>query len=167
MSQQFKFSPQQFSQSMLAQYMNSSQMIQSQIFQNSQQFQASSLNINSDSVITILLISSSSINSQNSRAQAYNVDTESDSEEKKHIRFLSTMIEMNKTFRISCSIVKSTDEIVKLEKIYTNVDQESDMNVISSELMRFLELAIHDLEEVEFRELFMRTTNDKETVLHH
>jgi hypothetical protein len=170
-SQSFNLASQQFSQSMSAQYMISSQIIQSQSiailmsFLTSQQSQMS--HNSAILIVTVSLISQFMINSRTSQTQAFSADVESDSDEERHTRFLFVMIEMNKTFRISCSVIKLNDEIVNLDKTFTQANQKSDMNVIFAELVRHLKLVIHELREVEFRELFMRTANNKKTVLHH
>jgi hypothetical protein len=86
--------------------------------------------------VTISLTSQSLLKSQISQVQTFSVEIEDDSNEERHTRFLSIMIEMNKTFRISCSVIQLNNEFVNLDKTYTQADQEFDMNVVSTELVR-------------------------------
>jgi hypothetical protein len=88
-------------------------------------------------------------------------------EDEKHTQFLSIMIDLNKAFRISCSVVKSFDEIVELNKQYTQANQDFDMNVIFINLAVRLSLHLHDLTEIDFRELFMKTADNNDTILQH
>ena len=41
------------------------------------------------------------------------------------------------------------------------------MNVIFVELIRVLDLILHSLEKIDFKDLFMRTVDHRETVLYH
>jgi hypothetical protein len=158
-SQQTNFLSQNFSQSMSAQYMQL--MIQSQQFQSLQQ------SIVSDFIGSQILQNSVSIAplSANSAEEILNVSTESNDD--KHTQFLSTMIGMNKVFRISCFVIKSSGETVALNKQYTQADQRSDMNVVSMNLARRLELQLRDLIEMKFRELFMKTADNHDIILYH
>ncbi len=70
--------------------------------------------------------------------------------------FLSTMIDKNKAFRILCSIKKSDESIVHLDKFYVQTNQRSNMNVISTELIKHLDLQSHSLSEIEFAKLEYR-----------
>jgi hypothetical protein len=88
-------------------------------------------------------------------------------DDEKHTQFLSTMIGMDKAFRIPCSVVKPNGETVTLNKQYTQADQGSDMNVISMDLARRLNLQLRDLAEVGFRGLSMRTADNHDTILYH
>lgn len=76
------------------------------------------------------------------------------------------MIDKNKAFRILCFIQKSDKFIVHLNKFYVQVNQRSDMNVISTELIKYLNLQSYSLNEIEFAELSMHIANHHETVLH-
>jgi hypothetical protein len=156
--QQTVFLSQNFSQFMSAQFM---QLMSAQQFQNFQQ------SIVFDFIESQILqnSSSSASSSANSAEKILNVST--DSKNDKHTQFLNTMIDMNKAFRISCFVIKSSDEVVALNKQYTQVDQKSDMNVISMNLVRRLELQLRDLAEMKFRELFMKTANNQDTILYH
>jgi hypothetical protein len=169
-SQQANFLSQNFSQLMFAQYMQF--VIQSQQFQNFQQSivsdsTESQILQNSDFIESqVLQNSTSSIpSSANSAEEILNVSAESNDD--KHTQFLSTMIDMNKVFRIACFVIKSDEEIVVLNKQYTQTDQESDMNVVSMNLARRLELQLRDLVEMRFRELFMRIADNHDTILYH
>jgi hypothetical protein len=158
-SQQTNFLSQNFFQSMSAQYMQL--MIQSQQFQSFQQsivfdFIESQILQNSASIVSL---------SANSAEEILNVSTESNDD--KHTQFLSTMIDMNKAFRISCFVIKSSGETVALNKQYTQADQKSNMNVVSMNLARRLELQLRDLIEMRFRELFMKTADNHDTILYH
>jgi hypothetical protein len=88
-------------------------------------------------------------------------------DDEKHTQFLSTMIDLNKAFRISCFVIMSSDETVDLNKQYTQANQEFDMNVIFMSLALRLKLHLCDLAEIDFRELFMKTTNNNDTILQH
>jgi hypothetical protein len=163
-SQQAEFLFQNFSQSMSTQYM---QLVTfSQQYQNSQSVsqsiadsQVSQISQNLDSIVA----SSSLVNSVE---KILSIFTDSKKDEK-HTQFLSTMIDLNKAFRISCSVIKSSDEIVELNKQYTQANQSFDMNVIFMNLVIRLELHLRDLVEIDFRELFMKTTNNNDTILQH
>jgi len=83
-----------------------------------------------------------------------------------HTRFLSTMVGKDKAFRIPCFIQKPDESTVHLNKSYVQADQRSDMNMISTELVKYLGLQSHSLGEIEFAELLMCTADHCETVLH-
>lgn len=83
-----------------------------------------------------------------------------------HTRFLSTMVGMEKAFRIPCTIRVAEKEIV-LDKSHTQADQGSDMNVISIAMVRRLGLQMHDLSAIGFYGLTMQTADHNETVLQH
>jgi hypothetical protein len=74
---------------------------------------------------------------------------------------------MNKAFRILCSVIKSNDETVALNKQYTQTNQEFDMNVIFMNLTRRLELQLRDLIEIKFRKLFMKIAYNHDIILYH
>jgi hypothetical protein len=161
-SQQANFLSQNFFQFMSAQYMQS--MISQQQFQNFQQsivsdFIESQILQNSD------ITSSAFTNANSSVEEILSIST--DSKNDKHIQFLNTIIEMNKVFRISCFVIKSSDEIIALNKQYTQTNQKSDMNVISMNWARRLDLQLRDLAEMKFRELFMKTADNHDTILYH
>jgi hypothetical protein len=116
-SQQTNFLLQNFFQSMSAQYMQS--MISQQQFQNFQQ------SIVSDSIESQILqnsdITSSAFTNTNSSVEEI-LSVSTDSKNDKHTQFLNKMIEMNKVFRISCFVIKSSDEIIALNKQYTQTN---------------------------------------------
>ncbi len=87
--------------------------------------------------------------------------------EQRHTHFLSTMIGVDKAFRIACIIIKPNGVTVVLERKTTQADQGSDMNVISYSLSRRLELELHPLEEIGFKGLSMRTADMRETLLQY
>jgi len=88
-------------------------------------------------------------------------------EAEKHTRFLSTIICKDKAFRIPCTIKKADGANIRLEKSYVQADQGSDMNVISTGLVRQIGLDMHSLSEIGFRGLTMRTADHRETLLEH
>jgi len=51
------------------------------------------------------------------------------------MRFLNMIINKNKIFQISCFIKKTDETKIHLEKSYVQVNQEFDMNVISTDLI--------------------------------
>ena len=85
----------------------------------------------------------------------------------RHTGLLITLVEVDKAFRIQCTIYKPDGTVVVLEQKLTQADQGSEMNVISAGLVRFLGLHLHSLEEVGFKGLSMRTADHRETVLQH
>jgi len=87
-------------------------------------------------------------------------------EAERHTRFLSTMVGKDKAFGIPCSIQKSDGSIVHLDKSYVQADQRSDMNVISTGLVKYLGLQSHSLGEIGFAGLTMRTADHRETLFH-
>ncbi len=133
-------------------------VIYSQQFQDSQVFQ------NLESIVA----SSASLSFVISVEKILSIDVRNkNDDDEKHTQFLNTMIDLNKTFRISCFVIKSFDETIELNKQYTQVDQKSDMNVIFMNLIKRLELHLHDLVEIEFRELFMKIANNNDIILQH
>ncbi len=88
-------------------------------------------------------------------------------EAEKHMRFLSTIIDKNKIFWISCFIKKTDETEICLEKSYVQVNQESDMNIISTNLIRQLDLNMHFLLKIEFQDLTMCTADHREMLLKH
>lgn len=56
---------------------------------------------------------------------------------------------------------------IELDTKFTQAGQGSDMNVISTGLVRHLSLELHSLSEVGFKGLSMRTADHRETILHH
>jgi len=87
-------------------------------------------------------------------------------EAERHTRFLSTMVGKDKAFRIPCFIQKPDGSTVHLDKSYVQADQGSDMNMISTGLVKYLGLQSHSLGEIGFAGLSMRTADHRETVLH-
>lgn len=131
-------------------------------FQLMQNIQSMQLNISVDSFVSSKAYSQ--FQSQNQfiqeTMQAFSVKV------KHHTWFLSTMIDKNKAFRILCFIQKSDESIVHLNKFYVQANQRSNMNVILTELIKYLSLQSHSLNEIKFAELSMCTANHHETVLH-
>ena len=58
----------------------------------------------------------------------------------KHTRFLSSLININKTFRIIITARKSNDFEIKINKSHTQTNQGFDINVMFNKLIRFLGL---------------------------
>ena len=85
----------------------------------------------------------------------------------RHIRFLSVMIKFDKTFKISCIIIKSDDTIVQLNNQCIQTNQNFDMNVISIDLIRHFNFQLYSLEEIDFKSLFMRTIDHRKIILYH
>ena len=83
-----------------------------------------------------------------------------DQDGERHIQFLSTMKGLDKAFWIPCSVVKPNRETVELDRKFTQADQGSDMNVVSTALARHRGLNFHALSEVRFKELSMRTADN-------
>ncbi len=86
---------------------------------------------------------------------------------KRHTRFLSAIIGLDKAFRLPCSIVKPDGTQIELDKKFTQADQGSDINVLSARLVRHLVLDLYPLSEVGFKGLSIRTADHRETILHH
>jgi len=83
-----------------------------------------------------------------------------------NIQFLSTFMNKNKIFWISCMLWIESQKIV-LDKSKTQIDQKSDMNVIQQVYVEQLELEFHSLSEVDFQELFMKCADNRETLLQY
>ena len=81
-----------------------------------------------------------------------------------NIQFLSTFMNKNKIFQISCILQIKSQEIV-LDKSKIQTDQELDMNVIQQVYAEQLELEFHSLSEVDFQKLFMKYADNRETLL--
>ena len=84
-----------------------------------------------------------------------------------HTRFLSTLVGMEKAFRIPCTIRHSSGQEITLEKHQTHADQGSEMNVISSAMATKLGLQFYDLASVGFQGLSMETADHNDTMLHY
>ena len=152
----------------LSQFMSTYQMFVSQIFQQvSQSIQQTyvfmSLNQSDQSQFSQMF--SQSVNQQ-SFDTMFNVTTFQQDVER-HTRFLNVMIEFDKTFKISCIIIKSNDTIVQLNNRCIQTNQNFDMNVISIDLIRHLSLQLHLLEKIDFKNLSMRTVDHRKIILHH
>ena len=95
------------------------------------------------------------------------VSSTSVNDDEKHTRFISSMLGVDKAFRVPCTIINPDGSKVPLDKRYVQADQGSDMNVISSGLAKKLNLTLRPLSEVGFQGLSMRTADHRETLLHH
>lgn len=95
------------------------------------------------------------------------VSTASTVEAEKHTRFLSSLVGVDKAFRVPSMIKKPNGAEVKLEKSQTQADQGSDMNVLSTGLVRMLGLPKYLLSDIGFKGLSMRTADHRDTVLQH
>ena len=82
----------------------------------------------------------------------------------RHTRFITTMMNFEKVFRISV-VVRIDSKEIALKKSHIQADQKSDMNVISLSMTKNLELELLSLNDIEFRSLTMRTANHKKTLL--
>ena len=78
---------------------------------------------------------------------------------KKHIRFLNSLININKAFYISIIIKKSNNFEIEFDKSYIQINQGFDINVIFNKLIRFLNLKLYSFSKIEFKNLFMRIAN--------
>jgi hypothetical protein len=82
-----------------------------------------------------------------------------------HTQFLKTLKEMKKAFQINCTIVSKSSTIISFEKVVTQTNQESEINVISKALRAKLKLSRNKLIDIDFDELIMRTANHRFTLL--
>lgn len=80
---------------------------------------------------------------------------------------MSALVYLDKTFRILTKVLKTDDSICTLERKYTQADQDSDINVISTGLIRFLSLTLLALVDIRFKDLSMRTADYRKTILQH
>ena len=81
------------------------------------------------------------------------------------VNFLKELIKLKKTFRLSTTVILDTIRIM-LEKKYTQTDQDSEMNVISSEMIRKLNLTRHSLTDIKLTDFIMKTADHKKTRFH-
>ncbi len=72
---------------------------------------------------------------------------------------------MKKAFQINCTIVSKSSTIISFEKVVTQTNQESEINVISKALRAKLKLSRNKLIDIDFDELIMRTANHRFTLL--
>ena len=85
----------------------------------------------------------------------------------RHTRFLSTLGNIDKAFRLEVVVLLPNGKQVTLEKRYTQADQGSDMNVVSKGLVHLLGLELRSLDEVGFRGLSILVADHRERLLHH
>lgn len=84
----------------------------------------------------------------------------------RYTQFLSSIIEKDKAFRVSCSAKKlGTDVIIELKKHYVQADQGSNINVISKGLVERIGLEKQSLADVGFQDLSMRIADYRDTSL--
>lgn len=83
-----------------------------------------------------------------------------------HTRFLGTIMKSEKAFRVPCKI-NVGGHITELPRHQTQADQGSDMNIVSTGLVKQLGLELHPLSDVGFYGLTMQTADNNETLLHH
>ena len=136
-----------------------SQMFQFMQFQSMQTFQ--------QFIQTILLSFTQIINNERQFAliSFFNVKTTIIiMKTKKHTRFLSFLINVDKTFKVFISIKKFNESKMFLKKSQTQTNQESDMNVMFIKLIRLFNLFTYLLSNIEFKELFMRIVNYRDIV---
>ena len=86
-------------------------------------------------------------------------------EAKKHTRFLNSLIDVDKTFRISAAIKKSNESKMFLKKSQTQADQGFDMNIMFMRLIRLFNLSIYLLSNIEFKKLFIRIVDRRDIIL--
>ena len=82
------------------------------------------------------------------------------------INFFKKLIKLEKIFRLSTTVILDTIRVM-LKKKYTQTDQDSEMNVISSKMIRKLNLTHHFLTDIELTDLIMKTANHKKTRFHN
>ena len=114
---------------------------------------------------SVVIVASQESSQQNQFTQEIVMTSSIEVESERHIRFLSTMINKDKAFRLPCTIKKENQIEVELKRQYVQVDQESDMNVIFVDMTRKLKSTLHSLSNIEFFDLFMRTANYREIIL--
>jgi hypothetical protein len=128
--------------------------LSSQLFQSSQQSQIQSM-IQSKTQFQSSVIQFM-INAEN----VLNVKTK-----KSNTKFLRSLKNMKRAFRIKCTIIRSIEKSVKLRKITVQIDQESNMNIMIESLKNQLDLFKNKLTNIKFHELFMKTANHRNTYL--
>ena len=84
----------------------------------------------------------------------------SHSKSKRFTRQLSSLVGVDKAFRVSAIAKRLDGTEVELEKGNHQADQGSDMNVISLGMTRFLKLELHPVAEIGFQGLSMRTAEN-------
>ena len=75
------------------------------------------------------------------------------------MRFLSIIIGVNKAFQISYIIQVSEGCEQELNHSQVQADQRSDINVISTAIIKWLKLSFHSLLDVSFADLMMKTAD--------
>ena len=92
------------------------------------------------------------------------VKIQSDAQSNAHIRFLSTLMSMKKTYEISDSVI-AKEVRTNLSKNVNQADQRFEMNVIISGLIRKLTLNVMSLSQLEFQDMIMMIVDHKKTSL--
>ena len=77
------------------------------------------------------------------------------------------MITSEKTFRIKIIVYKSNNIIVIFKKKNTQINQNSNINVIFINFIRYLDLSLRFLKKINFKDLFIRIIDHREIVLYH
>ena len=81
--------------------------------------------------------------------------------------FLSSLLGVDKAFRIPCSIqIPGQNMVTTLDRSQVQANQGSDMSVISTAMTKQLGLVINPLSDIGFAGLTMRTADHRETLLH-
>ena len=83
-----------------------------------------------------------------------------------HTRFLQTLVGVEKAFRIP-AVVRSQGQELALKRRHTQADQGSELNVISSAMVRQLGLKMKSLSKIGFHGMSMTTADHKEHMLLH
>ncbi len=99
-------------------------------------------------------------------SSSFNVDALA-TEAEKHTIFLSSLVGIEKAFRVPVTVKKPSGAEVKIEKSRSQADQGSDMNVISIGMVSMLGLTKYLLADIGFKGLSMRTADHRDTVLQH
>ena len=89
------------------------------------------------------------------------VETEID----ERVEFFKKLIKLKKAFRFSVIVILETVRVM-LEKEYIQANQGSEMNVISSKMIRKLKLVHRSLKDIGLVDLIMKTADHKEIKLH-
>lgn len=85
----------------------------------------------------------------------------------KNTRFLATIGAVEKAWRVPCSVTTPSGKEVSVDRKYNQVDQGSEMSVVSVGMVNHLGLVKRSLAEVGFRGLSMRTADHRETLLQY
>ena len=103
-------------------------------------------------------------NEQSALVLFFNLKTITITKAKKHTRFLSSLINVNKAFKISVLMKKSNEFEMFFEKSQIQINQGSDINIMFMKLIRLFNLFIYLFSNIEFKELFIRIVDHRDIV---